>query len=66
MDFKTAYRYLRKGCKIKLPHWGGYWVWENDTVMMYCKNGDILDIRETEDVNFTISNINCNNWEIIV
>lgn len=65
MDFRMAYAYLKKGFKIKRERWGGYWKWENDTIMMYCKNGDILDIRETKDVNFTISNINSNDWEII-
>ncbi|MEE1076502.1 MAG: DUF2829 domain-containing protein [Acutalibacteraceae bacterium] len=64
MNFTKALEALKAGLKIKLPHWKGYWVKEDDTVKMYCKNGDILDIRETEDVFYTLSNIASNEWEI--
>ena len=65
MTFGNALEALKAGCKIKLPHWKGYWVKENDTVKMYCKNGDVLDIRETEDVFYTLGNIASNEWEIV-
>lgn len=64
MTFAKALEALKAGCKIKLPHWKGYWVKENDTVKMYCKNGDVLDIRETEDVFYTLSNIASDEWEV--
>jgi hypothetical protein len=65
MTFAKALEALKAGHKVKLPHWKGYWVKENDTVKMYCKNGDILDIRETEDVFYTLSNIASDEWEVV-
>ena len=64
MNFNKAYYLLRQGNLIKLPSWKGYWLWENNTIMMYCKDGRILDIRETDDVSFTFNNIVSDNWEI--
>ncbi|MEE0265011.1 MAG: DUF2829 domain-containing protein [Acutalibacteraceae bacterium] len=65
MTFTKALEALKAGYKVKLPHWKGYWVKENDTVKMYCKNGDVLDIRETEDVFYTLSNIASDEWGIV-
>lgn len=65
MTFKRAYEAMKQGDKVKLPEWGGYWKWENDTIMMYCKDGKVLDIRETDDVDFTFSNIIRDDWEIV-
>lgn len=65
MEFKQALEALKSGLKIKLPHWSGYWAKEENTVKMYCKNGDVLDIRETEDVFYTLSNIASDEWEVI-
>ena len=31
---------------------------------MYCKDGNVLDIRETEDVFYTLSNIASENWKV--
>lgn len=44
--------------------WSGYWVKEDDTVKMYCKDGRVLDIRETEDVFYTLSNIALEDWKL--
>ena len=51
----------KDGKKIKLPSWGGYWCWneEKQTIMMHCKEGNILDIRETQRVEYTLGNV----WE---
>ena len=57
MKFIDALELLKQGKKIKLPSWSGYWVKEDDTVKMYCKDGRVLDIREAEDVFYTLSNI---------
>ena len=67
MIFKTAYNLMKnKGKKIKLPSWGGYWYWDNEkeTIMIHTKDGDELDIRSTENVDYTISNINSTEWII--
>lgn len=66
MRFKQAFYKMRYwGASIKLPEWEGYWKWENDTIMMYCKDGRILDIRETEDVEFTFKNIIRDDWTVV-
>lgn len=65
MEFAKALEALKCGYKVKLPTWAGYWVKEGDTVKMCCKNGDVLDIRETQDVFYTLSNIASNDWEVV-
>lgn len=64
MKFIDALELLKQGKKIKLPSWSGYWVREDNTVKMYCKDGNVLDIRETEDVFYTLSNIASENWKV--
>lgn len=65
MKFRDAYFEMKKGRKIKLPEWGGYWEWKNDTIMINCFDGKVLDIRETEDVDYTFKFICREDWEII-
>lgn len=71
MNFKDAFELMKKGHKVKLPSWGGYWYWdaEKETVMMQCRpkdtdkgQGDLLDIRETQRVEYTLSNILSDEW----
>ena len=71
MNFKDAFELMKKGHRVKLPSWGGYWYWdaEKETVMMQCRpkdtdkgQGDLLDIRETQRVEYTLSNILSNEW----
>lgn len=65
MKFKEAYKLMREGKKVKLPSWSGYWCWDNDknTIIMHTKEGETLDIRETKDVDYTISNTLSEEWE---
>ena len=64
MIFKEALKYMKDGIKVKLPSWGGYWYWDNDkeTIMMHCKDNNVLDIRETQVVEYTLSNICSDEW----
>ena len=71
MNFKDAFELMKKGHKVKLPSWGGYWYWdaEKQTIMMQCRpkdtdkgQGGLLDIRETQRVEYTLSNILSNEW----
>lgn len=64
MEFKKAYEALKQGAMVKLPEWTGFWKWEDNSIKMYCKDGRVLDIRETEDVNYTLSFILRDDWEI--
>lgn len=70
MKFKEAFKLMKQGHKVKLPSWGGYWYWdsENQTIMMKCRSvdsetgKDLLDIRETQRVEYTLSNIMSDSW----
>lgn len=50
MRFDEAFKTMKQGVKIKLPSWGGYWFWskEKQTIIMHTKNGEEMDIRETQ------------------
>jgi hypothetical protein len=64
VKFEQALKLMQEGKKVKLPSWGGYWYWDNEkqTVMMHCKDGKVLDIRETQAVEYTLSNIVSDEW----
>ena len=65
MLFHDAWIQLLNGNKIKRSGWEGYWAWENDTIMMHCRDGKVMDIRETEDPAFTFTNVAARDWEIV-
>lgn len=64
MKFLEALKLMKNGYKVKLPSWGGYWFWSpvNQTVMIHTKDGDILDIRETDRTEYTLLNICSDEW----
>lgn len=71
-SFEKAFELMKKGYKVKLPTWGGYWYWdaEKETIMMHCRVQDsdngkgVLDIRETQRVEYTLHNILSDEWMI--
>lgn len=66
MKFTEAFKAMKEGSKAKLPSWGGYWRWdpEKETIIMHTKDGQDLDIRETQVVEYTIGNILSDEWII--
>lgn len=73
MRFEQAFERMKQGAKVKLPSWGGYWCWdaEKETIMMHCRpqdtdkgQGPVLDIRETQRVDYTLQNILSDEWMI--
>ena len=50
---------------MKLPEWGGYWYWDKEkkTIIIHTRKGEELDIRETDDVDYTMSFICRNDWQ---
>lgn len=64
MFFKEAYEALKQGAIVKLPEWSGYWRWEDNSIKMHCKDGKVLDIRETDNVDYTLTFILRDDWEI--
>ena len=42
MKFNDAFIAMKRGAKVKLPSWGGYWYWDTDkeTIMIQCRPQD--------------------------
>lgn len=64
MKFEQALKEMKKGIPMKLPSWGGYWCWDDEkqTIIMYTKDNQRLDIRETQRVEYTLQNILSEEW----
>ena len=64
MNFREAFKAMKSGAKVKLPTWGGYWCWdsEEETIIMHTKDGEELDIRGTQRVEYTLMNILSCEW----
>ncbi|MEI6100829.1 MAG: DUF2829 domain-containing protein [Eubacteriales bacterium] len=62
MTFTEALEALKHGFAVRRDHWIGFWKMEKGTVMMYSKDGSAVDIRETNDVFYTLENIAANDW----
>ena len=55
------------GAKIKRKSWGGYWEYDPDRndIIMHCKEGTVIMLKnESTDIEYTLSNICCDDWEI--
>ena len=55
MNFKQTFEAMKNGAKVKLPSWGGYWCWDGQTILMHTKDGAVLDIRDTQVVEYTMT-----------
>lgn len=66
MLFAEAYKMMKKGIGMKLPSWGGYWYQdvEKGTIIIHTKDGEELDIRQTEVPEYTFDNIASDEWQI--
>ena len=64
MPFRQAWLELLNGKKVRRSPWKGYWAWENNTIMMHCADGTVLDIRKTDNPAFTFTNIATDDWEV--
>ena len=65
MNFKQALEAMKKGHKVKLPSWGGYWEYDAsiDGILIHCKEGNIL-YNCTERLLYTVENIISDEWII--
>lgn len=70
MDFRHAYFAMLSGKAVRLPEWGGYWVWERSKkygdccIQMHCRDGRVIDIRDSEEPGYTFSNVAETRWEV--
>jgi nucleoid DNA-binding protein len=67
MKFKDAFTYLKNGNAIKLPEWVGSWQWDvkRKTIIMHLKTGELLDIKDSPDMDFTLSFMFRDDWVLI-
>lgn len=66
MIFREAFEIMKKGAKMKLPSWAGYWFWSvsAQTIIMHTKDGVDMDIREMQIPDYTFSNIASDEWTL--
>lgn len=64
MNFSKAFALMKRGEKVKLPSWPGYWYWskEKQTIIIHTKDGVDMDIRETQIPDYTFGNIATDEW----
>ena len=65
LSFRNAWYQMLNGKHVALKSWGGYWAWENNTIMMHTMDGEAIDIRETTNPAYTFSNIAENHWGVV-
>ena len=67
MHFQAAYAYLKTGKAITLPEWGGYWSWgeRRGTILMHTRKGEIIDIRQSENWDYTQGFMFRQDWELV-
>lgn len=67
MHFQAAFAYMKRGHAISLPEWGGYWSWDamTKTIWMHTRKGECIDIRQSEDMDYTLSFTFRDDWELV-
>lgn len=67
MNFKAAFESMKAGKALALPEWGGYWLWDEagKTTQMHCKDGSIVDMRDSPDMEFTLSHTFRDDWMVV-
>ena len=64
MNFASALFSMQRGHKVKRHHWTGYWTIENNEIIMHTYDNKIINIRDSIDMIYTVSNMACDDWEI--
>ena len=65
MNFASAFISLQRGHKIRRHHWKGYWYLENNTeIVMHTWDDRDINLRCSNDILYTVSNMACDDWEI--
>lgn len=70
VDYRSAvafnFELLKTGTPLKRRGWKGFWLWDDikKTIMIHCANGDVIDIRMSKDMDFTLTNMYSLDWEV--
>ena len=62
MIFKEALKLMKEGKAVRLPSWKGYWFYCDGSIKMFTKNREVLDIRQSQDIAYTLENIASDEW----
>ena len=64
MDFTSAFISMQHGHKVTRTTWKGYWCILNGEIIMVTKDGKAVNLRESPDMMYTISNMLCDDWGV--
>lgn len=64
MDFTSAFISMQQGHKVTRTTWKGYWCILNGEIVMVTKEGKAVNLRESPDMMYTISNMLCDDWGV--
>ena len=64
MDFTSAFVSMQQGHKVTRTTWKGYWCILNGEIVMVTKDGKAVNLRESPDMMYTISNMLCDDWGV--
>lgn len=67
MDFQQAFADMKAGLPVALPEWGGYWRWdaETKTIRMHLRTGEVMDMRDSPDMEFTLGHTFRHDWLVV-
>ncbi len=64
MDFTSAFVSMQQGHKVTRTTWKGYWCILNGEIIIVTKDGKAVNLRESPDMMYTISNMLCDDWGV--
>lgn len=64
MNFTSAFISMQQGHKVTRTTWKGYWCILNGEIVMVTKEGKAVNLRESPDMMYTISNMLCDDWGV--
>jgi len=64
MKFNEVFTAFISGDPIKRKKWAGYWKYKDGEIVIYTREGTMLNIRNVLDIPYTFSNIAMEDWEI--
>lgn len=64
MNFASALISMQRGHKVKRHHWTGYWMIKDNEIIMHTYDNKYINIRDSKDILYTVSNMACDDWEI--
>lgn len=67
MNFAAALAYMKRGHAVKMPEWGGYWTWSDsaNSILIHTRGGVVMDLRQSNDLDYTFSFILRNEWLLV-